>query len=682
MHETHPPPTGFIKPVWLWILFLSAHASIAYTSWPIWVKIPAGLFGLLLPLLAEGVSQWRRPSPDPSAPPVLSDPPWFVPALLIAFLLFTQFYRLAQNPFWITMDDSRYDYFGMQVFRQWDGRLQYGESQILCLYPWTLGLLSHWIAPTQVLYRAVPAVLSTLTAGMSYWAARQFFDKGRSLMTAAFLAFGFGPYTISRMHQGISLSLFLECAILGLLGRFFSGRRDSWILPAALGLALGAGLYTYHAWGVVAFWTLGLLAWDAVRTRRFRGAAVAGTVFLATASPILAAFLSAHGLDHFQNQFGPRLAGLPYLVGLFWNGSGSAPYGPAWGGWFNASAGSLVFLGILRMIRERSRTYVVIAASAAVLFILPGALTSSVQMLRVLPILPVAALCMAAGTEFLVTVFRPNRRWILALSILALSAGWDAFHYLGPYLDPGSLAPGARGWRSVEMSRAYKLLEEKSRNEGPGFVFHDFTTDYPDRSLETAVFPFDALQNPSLRDNQIRWAAVVCDSNYQPFLENRFPSGRWITLGKGAENASHTRLLGMFPSSALDRKTLERWKAVHAAFKESTKRLMNRSPGDPWFKDGDPIVDAWPLAREDRFLASIASEKNMLRCLLQGDLAGAQAALKEGIRFGYPSALFWYDLGSLQLLTGDTDGGRRSLLKAVACKIDRTRAREKLDRLR
>jgi hypothetical protein len=50
--------------------------------------------------------------------------------------------------------------------------------------------------------------------------------------------------------------------------------------------------------------------------------------------------------SYIQSHFSVHTAGVLHLVGWFWDGQGSAPYGPVWGGFLNPIFGALVLVAV------------------------------------------------------------------------------------------------------------------------------------------------------------------------------------------------------------------------------------------------------------------------------------------------------------------------------------------------
>ncbi len=658
------------KPWPIFFCFLFGNTALAYTAWSIHLKLFIGLFFILLPaLIACHLLSDEKPTTAPT-PDLLPDPPTALYIALGALLLFTQFYRLEQNPFWPTMDDAREDYYCLHLSQAWNGRLLYGEGQAQPLYFWLVGFLCRLLPPSLLLFDAVPAALFTLLIPIAYWSARQFFPRGHAFLACAFLALAFPPYTISRFHQNLVLLLIFECLLIVFLARHlraYPSNRIGW-LPLAL--ILGGGFYIYTSFTTLVLWAVLLVMWHAWRKREFSSFLGIGVVSLAIAAPILLDYMAKHGTDYYQSHFNYSEFGIPFFIALFWNGFGSAPYGPNWGGWYNSLHTSLIFLGVLRMYRDRGQGWVQASILGLCILFLPAVLTQDVEMMRIMALIPWLALLAALGVASLVSHFPLHRRWVFALSLLLVSAAMDFHHYQAHYLRTDRLPADKWSWRKAGFRDAFRLMEDQASKRGPGLVFHSFLNDYPDRSLEVYSFPFNALQNPRLDPAQAEWAAVVCDPNLLPFLKKRFPAGRWVLLGDDSGRCT----FGIVPTDSFETSELRRWIDTHAAIVELDRVALYKTPAETWDILGPPLQKTNRLLGNDPFLKTIYADCAAMFFNIRKDLPSAANHLARGINEGYPSAKLLNDLGHLLFLSGDKQAARRCFEQACSSEINLTTA--------
>jgi hypothetical protein len=266
------------------------------------------------------------------------------------------------------------------------------------------------------------------------------------------------------------------------------------------------------------------------------------------------------------------------------------------------------------------------------------------------------------------------RRWAVVLGLLTASIALDSYHYLGPYLRIENLPSSKKEWRVKAYAEAYQRLEDRFQKEGPGLIFHAFTTNYPDRSLETYSFHFNPLQNPKWDPCRAKWAAVICKANHQPFLEKRFPSAHWSRLG----DTSGYYAFGIFPVEAFQPGERERRMTVNAAFNEANKSALCKEPADPWTVLEPSLWKARNAFGNDPFLHTVCAEKANQYFVILKDVPAALQALEVGLKCGYPSATLFNAKAYLLSLSGPILEARECYKKACAAPVNLTKAAERL----
>ncbi|HEY5039160.1 MAG TPA: hypothetical protein VIJ93_08835, partial [bacterium] len=233
-------------------------------------------------------------------------------------------------------------------------------------------------------------------------------------------------------------------------------------------------------------------------------------ITILAAIPLILSRLSPAGTAHIQSQlnlsnFKPLFQ---YLAEIFWNGTIGFPFGSNWGGLLNPILDSLVFLGILRLIQIADRFLISCAALCLFLPILPGALTNNVEIHRIFPLIPFLMVAALLGAKSLLISGSRPVIWGIATTLLLGSFTLDSYNFIFRYSDI-RFSPPQQQWRTVWCYQAYQVLREKSRQTGPLYLFSEFNTDYADKTLNVACYPFDALQNPSLSKDRLSFAAFI-----------------------------------------------------------------------------------------------------------------------------------------------------------------------------
>src|SRR5208283_5117491 len=91
-----------------------------------------------------------------------------------------------------------------------------------------------------------------------------------------------------------------------------------------------------------------------------------------------------------------------------------------------------------------------------------------------------------------------------------------------------------------------------------------------DQTLTTAVYPFNAARNPALSPIQARWAGLLTNINYAPFLAKRFAQSKWFPLPPDHDPSHANLVLGIIPVDSANQDVLMHWLAVEQALQPET----------------------------------------------------------------------------------------------------------------
>lgn len=661
-----------------WVLFpllllsnsLLSHGNLSLTG-----KLFVATFGLILPL---GVAFLLiRKGPSPSSPRPLADPPPWAWALLLVLLLFTRFYHLESLPGWFLADEGRHAIFSLDLSEKWEGRLLWGETQGLPLAFWVFGALFKFVTPSVLALRLIPALLSLLVLAAAYRVARPFLPAPFLFAFVWLAGLGFWPFCVSRLFMGWVLFLLIEFLVLLFLSSCLSspGKLRNLLFLAA---ALAAGYYLALIGKVLvasAVLTLAFLTFVQGKMRK-------GPFFLflgvlgALISPMVLRELAPGGTHYLLTQSG-RSLNFSYLSALFWDGSQSAPYGPAWGGIFNPIVTSLFLAGIVQLFREKKVPLVSWILLSFGLFMLPGILSTGLEVFRVLAVFPLVVFTAVFGLQGLALEAPRALRWPFLLLLLTVSSALDLYHYAGPYQE---LPQVRRIWRNDNLRKVHALLRaEKEKGTRLGLL--DFTIhDHDDRTLESLVRPFNGALDPRTDLRELGEIAVLTDPNYEPFLKERFPgaSWTWIVEVPGEDGL----LLGLIPTAGKNGEVLNSWREAGGFLRQVKSLHMYWQSGH----SRQPLFDllfAHPSAFEgDAFLRSVFWEEAALLFNMERDLPEALASTQKAAQKGYPAAHLFNEWGALLAAKGDLPAARAAFEKACRAPVDRTGARENLELLR
>lgn len=662
----------------LFLIFLVSNTLLSYGHLPLGAALAVGFLGILLPL-AVGlwtVLEKRAGSSsaafgrDPSLGlgPEWGDPPLWVWTLFLAALVFSRFYRLVSYPSWITGDEGIVASLSASLVRHWDGRLIWGQVQMEPLYLWALGIFFHFLTPSLFSVRLFGAMVSLTTAAAAYEAARRFLPKGASLIFCWLFCLSFLSYMLSRSCLPNTLPLLFQFLVLGGWGRFLKATEGAprWRASVWLGILTGVGFYTYTNWVSMAVVT-GVLILAFPPGSKGRWGYFACFFLLSTfiAGPLLWARFSPGGTAHLRGLWDlGSLLKPDYLIGLFWNGLGSVPLGPDWGGLLNPVASSLVFLGLLVLAPRLRPSGFALGAFLLLILLLPGLLASFFNPLRVTQLVPFLLLPAVAALGALCGDLR-HGPWGPACLVLCASSLVDTYHFAGPYTDP-RYVPTERQWRNVEFEGAYRTLETLDRGSGPLYVFTEFNTDYDNKTLDVACYPFNLLEDPRLGAQGAQWAALVLNCQYAPYLEGRFPGLRWRPLPTDRTPAEGSEPFGLFliPLSRLSGDSLDLWEQADGVYRKMDLKVRNKTPLERWEDFLPPVpTDA---GKGDPFLTAVYWEKVGFFKFLDGHFIEAAQAYRNAVDRGVPAAHLYYDLGLCLKLQGRQAEAEECMRKASA----------------
>jgi hypothetical protein len=677
-----------LPPQVFWLLFLIftfSNALLAYAVLPVLWQWTVGVLGLVLPwgmgwifyrkagnAKSLGLEDWI---PAPSF--------WLMAVLFLgaAFLRFTQLTTLS---LWPLTDEAKSAYYSLQLATHGSFQMLYDFSQLPPFYIWLLGFFFKIFGISLFSLWCFPALLSLLTVGAAYFAARAYLNKTFALVFSGLMAFSFWPlYTGRFSHQG-SLLLLWEFLVLGKAGRIASAtasggtQKYGW----GLGLLAGLGFYTFTSWPTVALvLTLWVFFFHRKVILRFLGGMILAYL------PLGWAWLHQDygGYIHHVWAWDPARSWLPQLLQSFWDFSAffwksTIPpnlfaYKPFWGGYLNPLLGALFFLGVLIFFRTESKSKSLFVVLAFLIFYAPGFLTGGVEMFRILPLLPLLLAGAVWGLLALLGPLKLYLKWIVLALILAFSLGLDTFHLFGVY--HGVWTHPQDNWfasKSLERLRAYQILEELQKQDGPGFVLSELVPDLYDQSLSIAGYAFNVEQKPELNAGQARWVALLINVHYQPYLAGTFPRGKWYRLAPDVDRPDGGLMLAVFPLPSNHPETLNRWIGADRACHDLTPLVFNNRD----YKSRKPVLEKlyslYPLFEGDRFLESCFWEKIAENEYGDRNYEGQIGAFKQAIEKGYPMAHLYNDLGALFFRHGRLLAAGDAFKKALKCNPNYTSA--------
>lgn len=267
----------------------------------------------------------------------------------------------------------------------------------------------------------------------------------------------------------------------------------------------------------------------------------------------------------------------------------------------------------------------------------------------------------------------------MGLTVL-VSLVLDANHLFAVYPDPNSLPEDKKEWRSPELAQACQALQHQSLSGQPVWILSNLSLK-PTCAFSVATYAFNAVENPDLHSTPSHTVAVLANSNYQPFLEKKFPEAAWQWLPSPAPDRDSGLLLGIISSSPPNSEALGRWvKAENFLLAERDRAAYRRIDYD-WSSSVDRLKQAYGLFQGDPFLESIYWEKLGFYDASGNRLPEAVEDLRMALLKGYPSANLFYSLGVFLNFEGKTQEARQAFEMALHCPVNRTAAGARLEEM-
>ncbi len=626
--------------------------------------------------------------------PSLSREEWFspTPAWWMSLLFFAavavRFYRLTSLTNWPLEDEALNGHYAVELAEHGVWKMTYDFSGMPPFYVWGLGLFFKAFGVSLTTLWLFPSLLSCFGILFAWLGARKFFSRSFSLLFACLMAFSFWPLYAGRLSLEGGLLLNWECLVFYLWGTFEKSPVQYRVRSAlVLGIGSGLGFYTFPSWAVAAFLlTLVLLKETIFSPRREWKTFI--YFFLPQAFFFLILTLatlpqkSGHYANVLQIPWGPGFPGLNDFFTLFWGSRlpwDILAYRPFWGGFLNPVLGGLCFWGAASYLKRRGLKAGLIAFMVFSLLMLPGFLTGGLDSHRIIQVLPFLLIASAYGLCSLLEAFpKSSRAWVAAV-VIFISAILD-YHHL--FCVIGDYWKQPRGlWfasKSVERWRAYEILRDLNREEGPGFVLSELVPDTFDQTLSVIDYPFNACENDKIIPGSCRWAALLANIHYQPYLQGQFPEAKWFWLASDVGRPDGGIMLGLIPLPSSHPGMINRWIAADRQVHGLAGAVYDNHDWKPRAPVIEALFQRFGYFKDDPFLESCFFEK-----IAENDykdrLFGPQLeAIRQALDRGIPAAHLFNALGSLYLRRGNLREARNAFEKALRCKPNHTSASEGL----
>jgi hypothetical protein len=562
-------------------------------------------------------------------------------------------------------------------------------SDIPVFHLWVLSLFFKRWGPSLFNLWFLPAFFSTLSIPLAYLAARCYFSRSFSFFCVLLVSLSFWPCFSGRFSANEVLILPLEALAFLWLGNCLkteSEKKGSWF-AGLLGLSLGLSFYAvYLHWisvTLIISSTMLLVFWKRWPLRLV-------WFGLGLALPLILFFILTFKAGggfyfHARSVLGTSQSLLKVIESIwktpktiFWGASADEIfYKPVWGGLINPLLGSLFGIGMLECIRNLSHSLYRWLCVSFFVFLLPGMLSSGFEFFRVISVLAVLIPLIAIGWARLTQEF--SSRWsfviLLALMIPSLVLDVNQLLVVYPHLWDSS-AYWRKEVKSINFYRAYKILESKS-SEGPGFIFSDFVPGFDDQTLNLMDYNFNGVKNNHLDFEKTKWAAVIVNVNYQPFLAKRFGKGETYWLSKDLDLGDGGWMLWVIDITEKNRPSFLKWREASRSLNDYINGIyQNFSLVDDHShsKVLDLLNQDYPLFKNDPFLESCYDEKKSDLLFRIGLIPEAAQSLNQAIQKGYPAANLFYSLGVLRLIENQRLEAQTAFQKACRSSLNFTQS--------
>jgi len=590
--------------VWqrLWLFPLGLVLQLGWVFWPTVPARPGEKPGFLKESLPR--FEWK----------------WFLP--LFAAAAFLRLYHLTSLPLWPVWDDADYSYFAIGLSEHWHWDLLIGHEKTMPLFTWGQALFFKVFEPSLFSMWLYPALLSLATVPLGYRAARFFFPRPFSWALAALWALTFWPLYFGKFCAYLGVFQWVMALLLVMAFGHFRENLKKHPLRGSFFLGAIAALSFYSSILFLApVMVLTILVFHTCR-KDLRPFWLYLLSLMVLAFPMEWGFLQNILGGHIASEvagtnghapFLPHLVtSLSYLTAFFWGPIDNSyfAFAPLWGGFFNPILDTLFFVGLKESFRFRNRSQGWAGAALVLAVLLPVPLFKTLECFRTDLVLPLFLVVIAIGLFKLGSMLSPERKLLYGLLLLALSLGLDLFHLFGVFGTwSAQMTPGLRV-KSPERYKAYQLLDQVQKAQGPGLVFSDLVSDAYDQSLLVATYPFNAARNPKLDPRQARWAAVVTEVHYEAPLAARFPQARFALLNEPTKDENTVLALAVIPITSVEEdQVFQTWIGPHRSLQD-LYGLMPYVVANPDFHpvlgrlwalypqiEKDPLLKAWVLER-------------------------------------------------------------------------------------
>lgn len=704
----------------IFFLFTFSNILLAYFQFSLEINLFIGLFGLFIPMIfrlstQKKASDWETP---PYELDFFKTPSWWVWGIVFLVAFFLRFFQLGTLFHFRLPDEVINALYAVQLNKQWSWNLFFHWSKLPPFYIWLLALLFKWTnASWTTIVEGLPAFLSFMAVPLFFISIRRLVSPSFAFTFTVACSTQFWPCFVGRFSHQAILMLVWEAIAFALLATwqtvFISTAQKRF--SVFLGLWVGLGFYTYFGWPLVAL----LIAITLFFFPQNRQIGFSANFFRFSISAFLAVlpllysffrqgfnqyllglFLFNHNLDN-ENHWSIFRC-LCYCTSFFWKGwRENFAYNPWWGGFLNPIAGAFFFLGLITLWKFRNRPFVRWVFLALGVLFLPVLLANNTNWFHVLSLLPFFLGIGAVGfLDLLNRTRRTAGRFFLCL-FLFFSLGLDGvnIYKTKKYLD--QITSYDKNTKPV-----YDLLNQLYQERGIGIILTEWVPEPWIMKLNFDTIPFNALYQTDKILSQASWMGVLTNVNYKPFLDERFPGGKFYWLSQNTFPPDGGLMLWVIPTDSIHQNIWTHWRQAALTLTPFWEEYNDILPGHTYsdlvgilnraYLDmkGDPFLEScyWDLLsnltlnekillsdhlelRADQITATQMIPRSMLNePSLRENINDLQCAVNRG----YPSANLYYELGTLWIMAKNPSQARKCFHKALKAPLDLTYSTQSL----
>jgi len=453
----------------------------------------------------------------------------------------------------------------------------------------------------------------------------------------------------------------LELIVLVLLSRMLKSKtgKQRNVLAVLLGVGLVLGFYcSLYYWASYWAWMHLFFLWLGFREEKIgKNLLVVLLVETFLLIPITTAFFQNGGGQYVKSLLfsGKNNAwaadgfnSLSYLTSFLWGADKSGfVYQPLWGGFLNPVAGSFFifgFIGIMKRWKEPLWRWVLLSFP---FLLLPGLLSQTFEMYRIISMLPLVILVTAIGISDSFYQFPQKGKVFMLLFLISLSL--DSYHIFVVYRQTWAI-PGIqwRPYKSLERWRAFEILERQKRENGPGLIFTDFIIRNFDRTLDFATYSYNCDRNRELYQLKAGWVAIIFPDELKSFLSRRFPEGKWYELSEGFPASDENKCLGIIPWREENKEVFAQWRTANREFREVNHQMLY-SENQMTFKEYEnALISIRSKLGVDPFLESCFDQKILGAFDNEAEPQKTLYFIRRALKYGYPSVFFTRECSSFE----------------------------------